>query len=144
MPLDLDPSNRDVAENYPSVGANLRRGTIRRDDRGVDLEFHHPQECDGYDLFPGCIGDEAPLSARIVAVADAYSALTSERPYRRALSPADAVDAIRSGAGLHYDPDIVAFLERLVHGDSSGDHPSGSATRTTTLSHSGSTLASLA
>jgi len=55
------------------------------------------------------------LAARIFAVADVYDALTSDRPYRAALSKADALACIREGSGKHFDPNIVElFLKQIA------------------------------
>ena len=52
-------------------------------------------------------GQEIPLGARIIAVCDAFDAMTSDRPYARALDPADALDELRRGAGTQFDPKVV-------------------------------------
>jgi HD-GYP domain-containing protein (c-di-GMP phosphodiesterase class II) len=61
-------------------------------------------------------GDDIPLEARVIAVAEAYDSLTSDRPYRRALSPFDAKSIIEKGAGTDFDPAVVdAFLTAFRH-----------------------------
>lgn len=66
---------------------------------------------DGAGYPQGLRGDVIPLEARIVAVADAYDAMTNDRPYRRALSPLDAAREIARGAGTQFDPTVVrAFM----------------------------------
>ena len=63
-------------------------------------------------------GDAIPLEARIIAVADVYDSLTSDRPYRKAMSPFDAKAIIEKGAGTEFDPMVVeAFLAAFRHGD---------------------------
>jgi putative two-component system response regulator len=63
----------------------------------------------------GLTGTAIPLSVRILAVADVFDALTSERPYRKGLGFEAATLAIRNGAGLQFDPEVVrAFLTRRV------------------------------
>jgi putative two-component system response regulator len=57
------------------------------------------------------MGEDIPIFSRIVAVADVFDALTSERPYKKAWDVADAVDFLKKGAGAHFDPACVdAFL----------------------------------
>ncbi|MGH9526489.1 MAG: HD-GYP domain-containing protein, partial [Terriglobales bacterium] len=57
-------------------------------------------------------GEEIPLEARILSVADVYDALTSDRPYRQAMSPFEAKEIISKGAGTDFDPNVVhAFLD---------------------------------
>ena len=62
-------------------------------------------------------GDAIPLEARIISVCDAYHAMTSERPYRRARPHAQALDELRRGAGSQFDPAVVeAFVRTLAAG----------------------------
>lgn len=74
------------------------------------IRYHH-ERYDGNGYPYGLRGTEIPLLARIVAVADAYEAMTSHRPYRRALPVEIAVEEIVKGAGTQFDPEVVeAFL----------------------------------
>jgi putative nucleotidyltransferase with HDIG domain len=62
--------------------------------------------------------DEIPMEARIISVADVYDALTSDRPYRKAMSPFDAKEIITKGAGTEFDPSVVdAFLKVFLKGE---------------------------
>lgn len=67
-------------------------------------------EADGTGYPWGIAGEAIPLAARIFAVADAFDALTSDRPYRRAVSEEDALAEIRRHAGSQFDPSIVQVL----------------------------------
>jgi HD-GYP domain-containing protein (c-di-GMP phosphodiesterase class II) len=72
--------------------------------------FHH-ERWDGGGYPTGCAGVQIPLEARILAVVDCYDAMTSDRPYRAALTPEDAVSEVDRCAGTQFDPDVaVAFL----------------------------------
>ena len=62
----------------------------------------------------GLAGDAIPLEARIVAVADAFSAITADRPYRRSRTPVEAVAELRGQAGRHHDSRVVEALARVV------------------------------
>jgi PAS domain S-box-containing protein len=78
---------------------------------GKEVAYYHHERWDGKGYPEGRRGDEIPLSARIVAVADVYDAMTSERPYKKAASHEETVEVIREGRGSQFDPDIVdAFL----------------------------------
>jgi HD-GYP domain-containing protein (c-di-GMP phosphodiesterase class II) len=68
------------------------------------------ERMDGGGYPDGLVGDEIPLLSRIVAACDAYHAMTEERPYRRALSPHDALAELRRCAGTQFDPDVVDAL----------------------------------
>ena len=65
---------------------------------------------DGGGYPDGLVGEETPLIARIVCACDAFSAMTTDRPYRKAMSPADALDELRRGAGTQFDPRVVEAL----------------------------------
>ena len=68
---------------------------------------------DGGGYVDGLAGDSIPLPARIIAVCDAYAAMTSDRPYRRALSAPDALAELRRCAGTQFDPEVVFTFCRL-------------------------------
>jgi putative nucleotidyltransferase with HDIG domain len=75
------------------------------------IVYHHHERYDGRGYPDGIAGERIPLGARIVSVADAYDAMTSDRPYRKALSIEHARTVLREGAGKEWDPAIVeAFL----------------------------------
>jgi len=74
---------------------------------------HHHEWWDGNGYPDGLAGVAIPLAARVIAVADVYTALTADRPYRSALAPSDAVDDIRRWAGSQLDPQVVAAFLRL-------------------------------
>jgi len=78
---------------------------------GTVVRWHHERWAGGG--YPdGLVGEEIPLLARIVAVADAYEAMTSHRPYRRALSPEEALARIRKESGVQFDPVVVEAFAR--------------------------------
>lgn len=86
--------------------------------RGVAAQIlpiirHHNEHLDGTGYPDGLIGDQIPLGARILSVADAYDAMVSHRPYRPALTPEKAAQQLRAGAGTQWDEDVVAAL--LLH-----------------------------
>jgi HD-GYP domain-containing protein (c-di-GMP phosphodiesterase class II) len=92
-----------------TVGGSLRRV--------IPIVLAHHDKYDG----SGCheaAGQDIPLEARIIAVADVYDSLTSDRPYRRAMSPFDAKSIIEKGAGTDFDPVVVeAFLAAFRFGE---------------------------
>lgn len=76
---------------------------------------------DGSGYPDGRTGEDIPLGSRVVAVCDAYAAMISERPYRAALSQADACEELRSGAGTQFDPAVVeTFLCEMELADREG------------------------
>ncbi len=81
---------------------------------GIDIAQSHHEYFNGSGYPEGLSGDAIPLSARIVAVADVYDAMRSKRPYKAALTHAEAVDFIIESGGKHLSPDIVAAFARRV------------------------------
>ena len=65
---------------------------------------------DGGGYPDGLVGEETPLIARIVCACDAFSAMTTNRPYRKAMSPADALDELRKCSGTQFDPRVIDAL----------------------------------
>jgi HD-GYP domain-containing protein (c-di-GMP phosphodiesterase class II) len=80
----------------------------------VQIISHHHDHYDGTGLGQTIRGKDIPLGARIVAVADAYHAMISDRPYRRALSVADAIDELLWGSGSQFDPIIANIVIKAV------------------------------
>jgi hypothetical protein len=81
---------------------------------GSEIVLHHHERFDGSG-YPGRLAGEAiPLGARVVAVADAFDAMTSDRPYRAALSVEEATARVRLGAGSQWDPVVVDAMLRLL------------------------------
>jgi putative two-component system response regulator len=78
---------------------------------------HHHEHWDGRGYPDRLAGEAIPLRARIMAIADAYDAMTSDRPYRAGFTPAEAQARLRRGAGAQWDPDLVAaFVAMLAEG----------------------------
>lgn len=81
---------------------------------GAEIALSHHEKFDGSGYPQGLIGDQIPLVARIVAVADVFDALTSERPYKVAWELERALDFLREGRGQHFDPACIdAFMSAL-------------------------------
>ncbi|MBC7339097.1 MAG: HD-GYP domain-containing protein [Firmicutes bacterium] len=85
---------------------------------GTKWVMHHHERFDGLGFPGGLHGEEIPLGARIIAVADAYDALTSDRPYKKALSRDEALAEMRRCAGGQFDPALVEVLAKVVGGES--------------------------
>jgi putative nucleotidyltransferase with HDIG domain len=102
----LDPQERRAVEQHPVIGVGLV------DPLGLPTEVsmairHHHEWWDGRGYPDGLYGGQIPLPARIVAVADAYDAMTSDRPYRRALTQEVAVEELQRFSGVQFDPVLV-------------------------------------
>jgi HD-GYP domain-containing protein (c-di-GMP phosphodiesterase class II) len=82
-----------------------------------DVAASHHERWDGKGYPDGLAGEHIPLAARIVTLADSYDAMTSNRPYRAALSPEEAAKEVRAASGAQFDPTVVqAFLTVLSQG----------------------------
>ena len=112
-PAQAGPLTREEFEQikvHPQIGAEIVRplGPFSAPEPVV---LHHHERLDGHGYPAGLRGDAIPLGARIVAVSDAYDAITSERPYRTGRLPEVAFQILRDGRGSQWDPDAVdAFL----------------------------------
>jgi putative nucleotidyltransferase with HDIG domain len=95
------------------VGADLIRSASADLAVVADLVLAHHEWWDGRGYPRGLGAAGIPLGARIIAVADVFEALTSERPYRARVSEGEAVAIISAGAGTHFDPDVVAVFQHL-------------------------------
>ena len=98
-----------VMRTHPELGLWILGGTGRFTREMLVVLYHH-ERMDGGGYPHRLVGCEIPIEARIVAVADTYDVLTSDRPYRRAFSQGDALDRLRHDAGTHFDPRVVDAL----------------------------------
>jgi response regulator RpfG family c-di-GMP phosphodiesterase len=113
-PGRLTDEEREVMQAHPRIGAEAlqaiegRQGSDRLLRLGAEIAAAHHERWDGKGYPAGLRGADIPLAARIVAVADVYDALTSERVYKPPLSHAEARSIIENGNGTHFDPDVVS------------------------------------
>ena len=105
-PGPLAADEWDIMRAHPTIGAQILE-PFRFLARAVDIVRHHHERFDGGGYPFGLAGARIPLAARIFAVADSFDAMTSDRPYRRALPVKVAIDEIRAGAGTQFDPAVV-------------------------------------
>ena len=107
---------------HPEIGASILAGANMTDVSEWVLNHHERPDGTGYPH--GRAGYEIPLEARILAVADAYEAMTSDRVYRPAMSPHAAREELRHCAGSQFDPHVVdAFLAILDRSDRTRELP---------------------
>ena len=114
-PGRLDSDEFRIVQTHPLVGAELLRAW------GLDVaaEFvaQHHERVDGAGYPSGLAGGEIALEARIIHVADAYVAMTLDRPYRKAMSPDAAIEELQRHSGTQFDPDVVEALLVQVHAE---------------------------
>jgi len=106
---------RQVMQAHSNIGHGILKDSPSRFIQlGSVIALGHHEKYDGSGYPHGLSGEDIPLMARIVAVADVYDALTSKRPYKDAWSSSEAIDYITAESEKHFDPQCVqAFLSRL-------------------------------
>ncbi|NLG85864.1 MAG: HD domain-containing protein, partial [Firmicutes bacterium] len=82
----------------------------------------HHERWDGQGYPLGLKEEEIPLECRILALADAYDAMTSDRPYRKAMSQRNALAEIKRGAGTQFDPQLAEEFVRMIRGTDYQEH----------------------
>jgi putative two-component system response regulator len=112
-PGALEPEEWTIMRNHPLIGAQI----VAPFDffaAGALMIRHHHERCDGSGYPDGLVGDEIPIGARIIAVADVYDALTSKRPYRAAVPHATVIAQLEEAAGRTLDGAAVAAFIDLI------------------------------
>lgn len=102
----------EIMKQHTVLGYEICQG-MRSLGEGLLVIRHHHERWDGKGYPDGLKGEEIPLLARIVAVADAFDAMTSDRPYRKAMSHRDALSILIYGSGKQWDPQIVEIALRV-------------------------------
>jgi putative two-component system response regulator len=120
-PGKLNEEEFEVMKTHPVVGTQALRAAMEDHSRpteflryAIDIVGGHHEKWDGSGYPLGLKGDQIPLAARLMALADVYDALVSRRSYKAPFAFADAVSLIKKGSGQHFDPDLVIGFERCV------------------------------
>jgi signal transduction histidine kinase len=112
--LELTPEEVDEIRKHPQRGATIMRPFEFIEMVSQSILFHH-ERIDGMGYPMGLKGDQIPVGSRILAVLDAYVSMIDERPFRRKMTPREAVDELVRHSGTQFDPKIVnAFVEVLM------------------------------
>ena len=113
---ELDDAEWSIMAEHPVLGEKILR-RIPELAPLAPIVRHEHEHWDGSGYPDGLAGTQIPIGSRIVLACDAYAAMTTERPYRTAHSPAGAVAELRAAAGSQFDPQVVeALLDLLGHG----------------------------
>jgi HD-GYP domain-containing protein (c-di-GMP phosphodiesterase class II) len=113
-PGRLTPEEKRIMDTHPERGAEL---IARYSDfaRGVDIVLHHHERWDGQGYPKGLKGLEIPFGARVVAVVDSFDAMTSDRPYRAAMTISQSLRILNEGRGQQWDAALVdAFVRHIA------------------------------
>jgi putative two-component system response regulator len=114
-PGKLDAEEWEIMKTHAQIGADLLDGDdsdLLTMARTIALTHHEKWNGKGYPN--GIAGEDIPLVGRIVAIADVFDALTSDRPYKKAWPIEDAIDLIRSESGEHFDPQLVNYFLEII------------------------------
>ncbi len=113
----LTKSEFEAIKKHPQIGVDIIR-PIQFLHSIIPLMFYHHERWDGKGYPMKLKGKEIPIGARIIAIADAFQALSSDRPYRKAYSIEEAIKIVEKDSGSHFDPLVVrAFLEIMKKSD---------------------------
>ena len=126
-PGKLTPEEFVEIKKHSTLGYEYLSGNPEIPENSKAAALYHHERFDGSGYPAGFTGDSIPLFGRIISVADVYDALTSDRPYRKALLPSDAIEYIMGGYGTMFDPDVVNALTKKV-----APYPVGTCVRLST------------
>ena len=119
-PGPLTAAERRKVERHPAEGEQIVRAAV--EDGVAEVVLGHHERWDGAGYPQGLAGNEIPLAARVVAVADAYLAMREARPYRLPLSKSEAVQELKACAGTQFDPACIDALISVVEPAGLHDH----------------------
>ncbi len=127
-PGPLSQDEWDFVRQHTAIGQRILAGSPGLKGIGDIVRSTH-ERWDGAGYIDGLAGETIPLPARIIAVCDAYSAMTTDRPYRRKTTPANALDELRRCADTQFDPRVVdEFCDLMNQRDPASQHRSGQGT----------------
>lgn len=109
----LSPEDWTKLQNHPNVGINLLM-SINFLSEVIPYIHYHKERWDGQGEPEGLSGNSIPLGSRIIAVADAFSAMTADRPYRKAMLKQQAFDVMKKEAETKWDPIIIDALSKII------------------------------
>jgi diguanylate cyclase (GGDEF)-like protein len=121
-PGRLTPREYEVLKQHVALGDLIVRDLPDIELVRAGVRYHH-ERWDGDGYLVGLAGADIPLVARILAVGDAFSAMTTTRPYRKAMSVEAALEEIRTGAGTQLDPDLAIAFVRGIESDPAAPMP---------------------
>jgi response regulator RpfG family c-di-GMP phosphodiesterase len=116
-PSELDPKEFNIMEQHVGSGMKIIQAMAKGQDGNEIIEYarvivrSHHEHWDGSGYPEGLSGAKIPLMARMMAIADVYDALVSERPYKHPMTPKEAAKVIVAGSGTHFDPELVRVFE---------------------------------
>jgi len=122
-PGRLTPEEFETIKTHTEVGYQILRAADEYSDLAIHA-LHHHERWDGKGYPKGLKEEEIPLFSRIICIADAFEAMTSDRPYKKALTIQKAVEELQRCAGTQFDANLVAvFVEQVVFKNRDAEAP---------------------
>ncbi|MBU2516560.1 MAG: HD-GYP domain-containing protein, partial [Proteobacteria bacterium] len=112
-PGQLSPEDQELVRQHPSWGQSIIQ-PLKLNQGEIAIVRHHHERWDGLGYPDGLAGEAIPLPARVISVADAFDAMTSDRPYRNAMGLRDALKELERGSSTQFDPDVVEAFTTMV------------------------------
>ncbi len=116
-PGKLDPAEFEIMKKHAEIGHQILMTSSNQSPMikmSAEIALCHHEKWDGSGYPKGLKGEEIPISARIVALADVFDALTSLRPYKKPWTNEDAIKYINDNSGKHFDPKVVEFFNQSL------------------------------
>ncbi len=112
-PAKLSKSEFEEMKRHPSIGTWILN-TLNLSENTINAINYHHERYDGTGYPLGISGKDLPIETQIISLSDAYDAMTSERPYRDAMSPEEAIKEIKKNADKQFNPQLVEILEENI------------------------------
>jgi HD-GYP domain-containing protein (c-di-GMP phosphodiesterase class II) len=122
----LTPEEYDLVKSHPSTGSRIL-SPIRAYAGIIPIVEQHHERFDGKGYPNGLKGNQTHIGARIIAVADSFDAMVSDRPYRSAMGRQRAIEIIREEAGFQFDPEVARVFDRVVQQTDAPIHAASTA-----------------
>jgi diguanylate cyclase (GGDEF)-like protein len=119
-PDKLTPEEWEIIKKHPEVGYRLAKSSRDLEQIAVGI-LHHHERWDGKGYPEGIKGKKIPVISRIVSIADAFDAMTNDRPYRKALSRDEAIEEIKREAGSQFDPTLAKLFIEILKSDNKSE-----------------------
>lgn len=120
-PVSLTKEEFEIIKKHVSISKEII-SPVEFLRESIPVIYHHHERYDGKGYPAGLQGEQIPIGARILCVVDSFEAMTTDRPYRRALSIKDAINELKRWAGIQFDPEIVEIFLQILRKEGKGMH----------------------